>query len=78
MLTVKEGNEGGVGSHIGEMSGQSIVCIIRRDRERVFITFFENIDRRSPKDGSRRFIPAFHNPQRKGRPCPPVMALILE
>ncbi len=40
--------------------------------------FLENIDRRSCNDGSREVIPVFHNPHRKCRPSPSVVARTLE
>ncbi len=40
--------------------------------------FLENIDRRSCNDGSRELIPIFHNPHRKCRPSPSVVARTLE
>ncbi len=40
--------------------------------------FFENIDRRSHKEGIRELFQVFHNPHRKGRPSPPAGAFTLE
>ncbi len=40
--------------------------------------FLESIDRRSCNDGSRKPIPVFHNPHRKGRPSPAAVARTLE
>ncbi len=38
----------------------------------------ENVDRRSYNDGSRKLIPLFHDPHRKGRSSPPVVTPTLE
>ncbi len=40
--------------------------------------FLENIARRSCNYGSRELIPVFHNPHRKCRPSPSVVARTLE
>ncbi len=40
--------------------------------------FIKNIYRRSCNDGSRKLISVFHNPHRKDRPSPSVVALTLE
>ncbi len=37
----------------------------------------ENFDIRSCNEGSRELIPIFHNPHRKGRPCPSAVAWAL-
>ncbi len=60
------------------MSGQSIV-----DMGKDFCTnfpqpFLENIDRKSRNDGSRKLIPVFHSPHRKGRSSPSAVARTLE
>ncbi len=75
MITVNEwragGNGGGVNvQSMGEMGKDFCTNFLQR--------FLENIDRRSCNYGNRELIPVFHNPHRKCRPSPSVVARTLE
>ncbi len=78
MITVNgwcTGGKGGGGRGKGEgMSVQAMGEMGKDFCPKILQPFLENIDRRSCNDGSRELIPVFHNPHRKCRPSPSVVA----
>ncbi len=59
MITVNGWCAGGMGEGGREMSVQSTGEMVKGFCPNVFQPFFENIDRRTCKDGSRELIPVF-------------------
>ncbi len=81
MITANGWYAGGMEGRGCEMEGLSVQPIGEMGKDfcpNFLNPFLENTDRRSCNDGSREFIPVFHNPHRKCQPSPLAVARTFE